>query len=84
MKRSYIHVPIHINLIHHKCTTINKMRLQFHCIMLINSYNRQNTLFKMTKAVELFSIRLVLLQFGPLGFAFCRHSMCICLMNQIT
>lgn len=53
----------HVNLINHKCKTINKMRLQFHCIMLINSYNRQNTLFKMTKSVELFGIRLVLLQF---------------------
>lgn len=60
------------------------MRLQFHCIMLINSYNRQNTLFKMTKSVDLFGIRLVLLQFGPLGFAFCSHSKRICLMNQIT
>lgn len=64
MKR-YIHVPIHINLINHKCTTINKMRLQFHCIMLIKSYNRQNTLFKMTKSVALFGIRLVLYNSDP-------------------
>lgn len=41
------------------------MRLQFHCIMLINSYNRQNTLFKMTKSVELFGIRLVLYNSDP-------------------